>query len=111
VQHDILAAHPTAKLRVYAVWFNMLWGDSRGGWDSTLLADQRVTHYWDAQRQVGSWLGQQLVGDSTILWDHYLLFGPDARWEQAPGPLLSEGGTVVATEQQLTQAIGPLLAP
>ena len=110
VQDDVLTRYPQARIKVYAVWFNMLPGDSRGGWDSSLLPDARVTHFWDGQRQVGQWYSRQ-EGEQGVVWDAYRLYGPSATWTAAPTPLLSQGGPVVAEKAQLLTALGPLLTP
>ena len=45
------------------------------------------------------------------MWDTYLLYGPDATWNQAPGPLLSSGGTIIDTSADLRDTLTPLLKP
>ena len=37
VRKRILEDHPHSDIKVYVVWFNMLSGDSREGWDAYLL--------------------------------------------------------------------------
>ncbi len=105
-----MARYPQARIQVYAVWFNMLLGDSREGWDSTLLPDSRVTHFWDGQRQIGRWYSQQ-EGAQGLLWDAYRLYGPAATWTDAPGPVLSQGGPVVERRAELQAALRSLLGP
>ena len=110
MQQEILAKRPGAGIRVYTVWFNMLLGDSREGWDSSVLPDPRVAHFWDGQRLLGHWFAAQ-GGADGVTWDHYWLYGPTARWDTTPGPLVGDGGPIIAQADQLRQQIGPLLAP
>ena len=42
-------------------------------------------------------------------WDYYLLFPARARWGAVPGPIVSQGGPVIADSGQLLSAIHPLL--
>jgi hypothetical protein len=114
VRSEILARHPVARLDVLVVWFAMLPGDSRQLIDRRLLADARVTNYWDEQRSVGRWFSQRVPASrgaerQPISWDAYLLYGPDARWDTVPGPLVSVGRTVVAHTRRLGTAVTPLL--
>ena len=110
MQSEILAQNPSAELRVYAIWFNMYPGDHRSKWDDTLIADPRVTRLWDEQKIVGRWLVDHGVVDyaGEVLWDAYLLFGPEAIWDEMPAPLISWGEPVYRTEHQLKTALSPL---
>ena len=47
MQSKLLNAHPDARLRVYAIWVNKLFGDARNRWDAAGLTDPRVVHLWD----------------------------------------------------------------
>ena len=112
MQSEILASHPTAKLRVYALWTNKLFGDARNRWDAAGLTDPRVTHLWDGTDVAGDWLAGHVAGYQGGDWDTYLLFGPDATWREAsvpPSPLRSSGSPVDANADTLRQAIDPLL--
>jgi hypothetical protein len=109
VQSQVLSAHPNAKLKVYAVWANKLFGDGRNRWDAAGLTDHRVTHLWDGPDESGGWLAGNVSGYDGSDWDTYLLFGPDATWDAQPGPLLAGGGPVDAEIDTLKQAIEPLL--
>jgi len=113
VQQQVLAAHPHAKLRVYALWTNKLFGDACDRWDAAGLTDARVTHLWDGKDVAGDWLAGNVNGDQGGDWDNYLLFGPEATWPaagQPPSPLRSSGSPVDANADTLRQAITPLLA-
>ncbi|MGH9311577.1 MAG: hypothetical protein ACRD1S_00120 [Vicinamibacterales bacterium] len=98
---------------MYAIWFNMFPGDARSEWPPELLTDPRVLHRWDEPKSVGTFFGQnkstmktRLTPDSNgtggdVLWDSYLLFGADARWETFPAGLVHWGRTIVAARQTL----------
>ena len=53
-------------------------GDSAQGWDPEVLNDPRVVNYWDPSEAVSLWFGQLVTHSQGIVWDHYILFGPDA---------------------------------
>lgn len=106
---NILDAHPSARLRVYVVWFDMLPGDDRRWTDLAVLNDRRVTNYWDARKATGSFYASKVEGSSGVAWDTYFLYGPDARWSDTPGPQLSSGGSVLGSSDQLAAAIQPFL--
>ena len=110
MQQEILAKNSQADLKVYAVWFNMMPGDSRGLWDSTVINDPRVSQLWDEQKSVGTWFGQNLTQRGAITWDYYALFAPDATWSAELSAPLSSGGTIVSHRDQLKAAITPLIA-
>jgi hypothetical protein len=112
VQEHILDEHPDAELRVYTVWLPMLATDARAEWDSSVLADERVTHFWDGDRLVGTWLAERDVGGSGfagIVWDAFFVFGPEAAWGAEPGPLRGAGAPVVNDTAELEKALLPLL--
>lgn len=107
VQREVLEPNPDQSIRVYAVWFNQLPGDSRGAWDPSLLDDARVIEYWDEQRLSGPWffeqreqIGFEFFG-GAVVWDSSLLFGPQATWEEVPSPLEHFGYTVIARSDRL----------
>jgi hypothetical protein len=89
VQSKLLEAHPHARLRVYAIWVNKLFGDARNRWDAAGLTDPRVVHLWDADDVSGGWLAGNVAGYQGSDWDTYLLFGPEATWTGQPAPLLA----------------------
>ena len=115
VQTEILEKHPQAQIQVYAVWFNMLYSDSRETWPSDVLPDPRVTHFWDEERIAGKWFAKNISGLPPratwggIAWDIYFLYGPEAQWHDAPQPLLIYGRTIVTYFDQLIEKIIPLL--
>ena len=108
--HDeILAKHPSARLKVLAVWFNMLPGDSRTFLDTRVLGDPRVTYFWDQDHVVGRWVSEHVTDHPGITWDFYLLYGPGARWAASPGQPISADGSVIGSTAELMSAIRPYL--
>ena len=82
--------------------------------DRRLLGDPRVTNFWDENKLAGSWFAQHVPGSRgyevlSVSWDAYLLYGPDASWDSAPGPLISVGRTVIENTQGLSDGIAPYL--
>jgi hypothetical protein len=110
VQSKILELYPHARLRVYAIWVNKLFGDARNRWDAAGLTDSRVVHLWDAQDVSGAWLATNVPGNQGGDWDTYLLFGPDAAWASHPTPLAGSGSPVDHQIDDLGQALNSLLA-
>lgn len=111
MQTEILEANPEADLRVYAIWIDRMFLDSRDRWDGAGLTDARVTHLWDPQDRSGRWFLDNLADyEGGSDWDFYLLFGPDAEWGEIPEPLLSSGVTVIGEAQRLERDIAPLLS-
>lgn len=121
MQEALLEPNPQASLRVYAVWYNMFPGDSRDRWRAELLADSRVTHYWDEQRAVGTLYFQNLTQfwerrapetappQDLILWDAYLLYTPDEQWSDRLPDVVSWGATILLTQDRLTRDLQNLL--
>jgi hypothetical protein len=97
---------------VYVVWLPMLAADSRGEVDEDVLADPRVTQFWDEDRLVGRWLAETGLGEQIsagVVWDAYYLFGPEATWNERPGPLLGFGAPVIANTGSLENAVATVL--
>jgi hypothetical protein len=113
VQTELLQKYPTANLRVYAVWFNMMPNDSRAKWRPTLLTDPRVIDRWDEPKALGTWYARRTTairsqltadskwGDGDVLWDAFLLYDSDGRWDDAPSGLIHWGRTIVASRETL----------
>lgn len=112
MQSDILEKYASADLHVYVVWMPMLPTDARSKWDPEYLSDRRVSHFWDEERIAGLWFARAGVGGlgyAGVVWDAYLLFAPQASWDDEPGPLVSAGAPVVAKGGQLEAELGRLL--
>jgi len=115
VQTQLLDKYRQANVRVYAVWFSMMPADSRAKWSPTLLTDSRVIHRWDEPKTIGQWFAPQTPAmrpqlsagsawsDGEILWDAYLLYGADAKWNERPTELIHWGRTIVAGREGLRQ--------
>ena len=103
---EILSKHQQADLQVYAVWFNMLFGESRGAWNGDGLDDPRVVHFWDEQKVVGNWFTANVTHGRGTTWDFYALYGPDARDLARP---TSMGRTITSRRERLAAALAPLL--
>jgi hypothetical protein len=95
-------------LRVLVVWVPFL-GGSRDAINPSVFPDQRVTSLWDPGAASSQWFSQHVTDQIGPTWDYYLLFGPGARWGAVPGPVVSQGGTVIGQSAQLLAAIRPLL--
>ena len=107
MQHEILNKNHNSDLRVYAVWFNMLSGDNRQGWDGARLLDPRVTHLWDEHKAVGNWFSANVTHERGTTWDFYALYGPDSADLGKP---VSMGGTIIGQTGQLRSGIEDLLS-
>jgi hypothetical protein len=112
VRSEILDRHPSARLQVLAVWFNMVPGDSRRLLDTNVMSDPRVTSFWDREKLVGRWFSHHVTKRQGIIWDAYFLYGPDAKWDRELGPLLSRSAasSVIASAGQLKEAVQPFLS-
>jgi hypothetical protein len=51
------------------------------------LSDPRARHYWDGQGQLTAGYRSVLGGFIEPVWDTYLLYGKDARWDTARPPV------------------------
>jgi hypothetical protein len=108
VQSNILSRHPESGLRVLMIWVPFLNG-TRTAINPAVLPDSRVTSLWDNNAISSAWFSQHVTHQLGPTWDYYLLFGPRARWGTAPGPVISQGGPVIASTGRLQTAIQPLL--
>ena len=108
MQSNILSQAADPALRVLVVWVPFL-GGSRGAINSSILPDGRVTSLWDQKAISSQWFSQHVTGQPGPTWDYYLLFPARARWGATPGPIVSQGGPVIADGGQLLSAIQPLL--
>ncbi|MGH2468914.1 MAG: hypothetical protein ACRDGF_02485 [Chloroflexota bacterium] len=105
MRSDVLAAYPSAQLKVYVVWFNMLPGDARHFLDTKLLSDPRVTNYWDQQKVIGTWYSRHVTHQRGPTWDAFFLYGPNARWTDLPLPQIANGGSVIGAHEDLFRGL------
>jgi len=76
-----------ARLRAHIIWLPMLPGDvrERAVEASAESTDERLTHYWDSQRLLGTAWGESL--GLEMAWDIYLVYGPGRTWrDSVPTP-------------------------
>ena len=110
MQQNVLERYPSARLRVYAIWTDKRFFDSRDQWDAAGLVDRRVTHLWDGDDIAGEWLVGNDPGFHGGDWDAYALFRPDALWTASSPPRpASSGSTVIGSADDIAATIGPLL--
>jgi hypothetical protein len=108
VQSNILSRTTDPALRVLVVWVPFM-GASKHSINPNLFPGTRITSFWDPGALASQWLSSHVTHQSGPTWDYYLLFGPAARWGAVPGPVVSQGGPIIATSGQLLTAIQPLL--
>ena len=123
MQKEVLERQPKADLRVYAIWFNMVETDAREKWHFELLPDRRVQHFWDEEKVVGRWFAPRTQSEEmenalepnasglgqAVLWDSYLVYGPESRWGDGPSGIRRWGRTVLRTREGLRTAVDALL--
>lgn len=110
MRSNILEQRRDPSLRVYAVWVDRL-GATKEDIDESVLADERVMHFWDGEAHVGSALAGAVDYPGPELWDAYVLFRPEARWEagRAPEGLAGSGWTVIGESERLAAEVDALL--
>ena len=116
VRNEILKRNSSSDLVVYAVWFKMMPGDERGSRPASFLDDPRVVEFWDEPQALGRWLAVEpqfkdkgLV-DGGVMWDTFLLFGRESRWEGRPSHLVSSGYSIVDERKRLETDLPSALA-
>ncbi len=91
-------------MQFYVVWLNQRSTDAADEIDATILDDQRVTQYWDGEGITGIYFAETDLGGlgySGFVYDTYYVFGPDATWEDAPGPVVGARVPVVSYVEEL----------
>ena len=104
MREHVLDAEPSPDLRVYAVWLHQRITDERGAIDDSILADSRVTQYWDVEGITGTFFAETDLGGlgaSGFVYDVYYLFAGDARWGDVPAPLAGSGVPVISSGDEL----------
>ena len=77
----------TPDLRVYVVWVPMSRGMERDVPNATReLTDPRARHYWDGDGQLIASYRDVLGGFNEPVWDTFLLYDKQARWDTARPP-------------------------
>ncbi len=109
MQSNILTRDANSALRVLVVWVPFL-GGSRNAINPSVFPDPRVvTSLWDQNATSSQWFSRHVTHQLGPTWDYYLLFSATARWGAVPGPVLSQGGPVIAQSGALLGAVQPLL--
>ena len=86
------------------MWMPMLAGDDREAIPNDLLTDSRATRFWDPDRSVGKWFADHGLGHQPILWDAYVLFDAQARWNDHATPL-AWGDPIIGNTDTLRSAL------
>lgn len=108
MQTDILAKNPSLPVRVYAVWFNMLYTDRRSVWPEEVITDSRVTHLWDEGKLLGRWYSPRISDGKHVVWDTFLLYPPGADLDAPPESLVAAGSTIMKEREELRRGIKSL---
>jgi hypothetical protein len=107
------------RVRVYVIWDPIYGGnfDGEARKLSSGFRDNRVRYYKDPDSLAGKKWEQVLNTQREIAWDVYLLYGPDARWEQElPKPdywmhqLFGITNAPFMNTQKLTEELKEMLA-
>ena len=51
-----------------------------------LFQDNRVQHYWDAEKVLGKIVANYMLENTPIAWDIYLLYELGAKWDNEKFP-------------------------
>jgi hypothetical protein len=83
MQRDVLEKVSDPSLRAYVVWVPMSRGLERDVPNATKeVWDARAAHYWDGDGWLMNTYKDVLHGfPFEPVWDTYLLYGPDAKWD------------------------------
>lgn len=77
---------------------------------SSVIADPRVTQYWDEARVVSEWYKARVDPDRAfVLYDTYFLYDDSAVWDSSPDSWVGWGGTIYGERQTLETSVTPLL--
>ena len=104
MRENILKQERSQDLQIYAVWLNQRSTDAREEIDESILADPRVTQYWDGEGITGTYFADADLGGlgySGFVYDVYYVFGAAATWADVPGPLEGSGGPVFYEGEKL----------
>ena len=82
--------------------------DGRDEIDESILADPRVTQYWDGEGVSGRYFAETDLGGlgyPGFVYDVFYVFGPDATWDPGPAPLAASGAPVLYEGDKLLAAL------
>lgn len=84
---DALNTMEDARLRAYAVWVPKVGGtESHVAQATVTLRDPRARHFWDGEGWTMRGFAPVLNIGSRDAWDVYLIYGPEARWDEDAPP-------------------------
>lgn len=118
MRKEILDRNPGLDIAVTSVWLPVLKTDDKVGADEnvSILAESRVRQYYDPDGRTGRWFHQHVVVPDAriatkplfchgIAWDAFFLYGPQAKWDDAPETALAAGGPIVKESTILRDAV------
>ena len=108
MQSNILSRAADPTLRVFVIWVPFLDG-TRAAINPSIFPGSRVTSFWDGTAMSSQWFSRHVTHLPVPTWDYYLLFSARAHWGAVPGPVVSQGGSVIGSTGHLLAAIRPLL--
>ena len=92
------------------VWVKRWALDTREEVDGAGMVDPRVSRLWDVGNVIGQgFLDRFGVTFGGLDYDFFLLFDPDATWEQRPPRPVSSGATVIGESDRLAASAASLL--
>ena len=108
MRENILDKEQSKNLRIYAVWLNQRSTDGRNEIDKSILADPRVTQYWDQEGITGTYFAETDLGGigyAGFVYDVYYVFAGSATWADKPAPLAASGSPVLFKGDDLLAAL------
>jgi len=96
---------------VIAIWFDMVRSDNRARWQPDLLTDSRVTHFWDTDKLVGTWYGENVTVQEPghVEWDMFFLYDRGASWTEDHSGVFSSGRTIWGRKDKLARDAATLV--
>ena len=86
LQRDVMDQTQATGLAMYIVWVPLEGARERHARRATrLVPDRRARHFWDGEDRLTQEFGRTLDID-TDAWDVFLVYGPDATWEEGDLP-------------------------
>lgn len=107
-QNEVMDKYADEDLKTYVVWMPMLGSDERSKWRASLLDDPRITHFWNEDMAIGKWFTDNMKeyrALGPVAWDAYYLFDQNAKWGDAPGPVVAYGTPVFKATEPLAEAL------
>ena len=94
-----------------AVWFDMVRSDNRSRWQPDLLTDPRVTHFWDTDKLVGTWYGENVTVQEPghVEWDMFFLYDRGVEWSEDHSGVYSSGRTIWGRRDKLSRDAATLI--